>query len=318
MFIGGILLVGALLAGVFWTGLAKASTAGDLKTRALTLLVFLGLSGTVYALSGQPGYTAPRLVSAEAGISDIGAALRPAGLDAVEIYGGLVQARSQNKTEWLDVAESLRAVRRPVEAADALMRAGRLAEAANEQAALFGAAGETLVSAKGGNVDDEAGAAFLAALEVDPDSLGALYYLGRQGRLKGDEEAARAYWSRFLAVAPEGHPLVGAVRGDLALIGGAADVASPRIAPVLTDEMVAQFEGLDDGQRQARIAGMLERVEGRLKQPENRAKAGEWRELARAYVRIGDMSGAAEAYQRALKLAPDDAALLLEAAQIKP
>jgi|GEM_PF-7050647 len=318
MFIGGILLVGGLLAGVFWFGLGRSSAASDLKTRVLTLLVFVGLSGGVYALSGQPDYTAPRLVTADAGIGDIGAALRPQGLGAVEVYGGLVQAQSQNKTEWLDVAESLRAARRPVEAADALMRAGKLAETASERAALFGAAGETLVTAKGGIVDDAAAAAFLAALEADPNSLGALYYLGRQARLKDDEDNARAYWSRFLAVAPEAHPLVSEVRGDLALIGGAVEVAVPRIAPVLTDEMVAQFEGLNAEQRQAQIASMLERVENRLSQPENRAESGEWRELARAYVRIGDLEGARAAYARAVALAPEDLALGLEYEQLKP
>ena len=317
MFIGGVLLVGGLLAAVFWIGLTKVSAASNLKSRALTLLIFMGLSGGVYALSGQPDYTAPRLVTADAGIGDIGAALRPEGLGAVEAYGGLVQSQSQNKTEWLDVAQSLRAARRPVEAADALMRAGKLAETATERAALFGAAGETLVSSKGGGVDDEAVAAFLAALEADPNSLGALYYLGRQGRLKGDEDTARAYWSQFLTVAPEAHPLVTEVRGDLALIGG-AEVATPRIAPVLTDEMVAQFEGLDAEQRQARIASMLERVENRLEQPENKSESGEWRELARAYVRVGNLESAATAYQRAIDLAPDDLALRLEYQQIEP
>ncbi|MEO9970180.1 MAG: hypothetical protein ABJG15_10230 [Hyphomonadaceae bacterium] len=314
MFVGGIILLAGIFSAILWFGLSKAEPTSDLKTRVLTLLVFVGLSGVVYGLSGEPDYTAPRLTAAE---QNLGAALRPDGLGPVETYGGLVSANSQEKTKWLDVAESLRLARRPVEAADALLRAAGLAETEPEQAALFGAAGETLVMAKGGIVDDEAAAAFASALKADSNSLGALYYLGRQARSGGDEETARNYWSRFLEVVPSEHPLAAEVRGDLALIGG-AQRAAPRIAPVLTPEMVAQFEGLTAEERQNRITSMLGRVESRLTTLGDEASSGEWRELARAYVRVEDLTGANAAYERAVALAPNDVALALERSQIRP
>ncbi len=312
MFVAGLLLLGGVLAVIFFGHLRQTAPEQGLGGQIATLLVFVGLSGAVYTVSGEPDYTRPRLVSEP---ENIGAALRPEGLAPLEAYGALVLAQSTDQADWLDIATQLRNVRRPVEAADALTRAAALADEPSEQAALFGAAGETLVVAKGGAVDANAVAAFTAALDADPLSLGALFYLGREARLRTDDGAARDYWLRFLEAAPADHPLVAEVRGSLALLGESQE-ESARIAPVLTPEMIAQFDGLNDEERHRQIVSMLERRRSRLEGLGDTVDAAQWRELARAYVQINELNGAKAAYDRAFQLAPDDKALELERGQL--
>ena len=314
MFIAGLVSLGAVLVFVFWYGLQRAAPELKASTHMMTLVGFIVLSGSVYLLSGTPDYADKNLANVQ---DDIGAALLPDGLGPLEAYGGLVQADSKDKAAWLNASANLREVRRPVEAADALIRAAVLSDDGVERASLFGAAGEILVSAAGGGVDAEAAAAFTAALEADPNSLGALYYLGREARIRSDDPAARSYWLRFLQSAPQDHPLIAEVRGNLALIGDGQE-AAPRIAPVLTEDMIAQFEGLDDQERHAQIVSMLERRGARLDGQGAEVGADQWRELARAYLQIDELEGAKAAYDRAFELAPDDKALALERSQLQP
>ncbi len=312
IFYGSVLLLICVLGAVLWSGLRRTAPASGAGVQLLTVGGFVGLSGLVYALSGQPDYTSPRGASVT---EEMGAALRPDGVGPLEAYGALVLAQSEDKAEWIEIAADLQATRRPVEAADAFSRAGALASDPVERASLLGTAGETLVMAKGGMVERDAMIAFAAALKADPDSLGALYYMGREARARGDMAAARPYWSRFLAAAPEGHPLIAEVRGDLALLGE-ADSAAPRMAPALTEEMVAQFEGLNEEERRAQIVSMLARRQAKLETAGGGAGAEAWRDLARGYLQMGDLDGAKVAYDRAIELAPDDRALELERSQL--
>lgn len=313
IFIAGLMTLLTMLAFVFGRGLKQASPEIGAKVRAGTLVGFVVLSGGVYALSGDPDYAVDQLAQ---GPQEIGLALLPESLGPLEVYGGLVQAGSNDKAAWLNASADLRELRRPFEAADALSRAAALSDDLSEKAALFGAAGEGLVTAAGGSVEMAAVTAFKAALEADPNSLGALYYLGREARMRTDDAGARVYWSRFLQFAPDDHPLVAEVRGDLALIGGGQD-ADGRIAPVLTADMIAQFDGLDENARHAQIVLMLERRSARLEGQGGEANADQWRELARAYLQINELEGAKAAYDRAFQLEPDDRALEMERSQLQ-
>ncbi len=305
--------LGALAAGlliVFW--MFRERTEDDVGTGARTATA-LGLSvavaGLAYGSLGDPTYLSPRVGSPTQGLA---ADLRPVKVAVLERFGAMVAADTADRSAWIDVAQALLAADRPLEASEALAAAAGLTDDPVEQAALFGAAGETRVRAIGGDVDPEAAAAFRSALSADPTSAGALYYLGRRARAAGDAQAAGAFWDRFLAAAPDGHPLASEVRSARALLG------APRpIAPVLDQDAIRALDGLDETQRTARIAAMLASADARLSALGADADAEQWRELARAYLRLGDLQGARTAYGQAVALAPNDAALALERSQLR-
>lgn len=59
--------------------------------------------------------------------------------------------------------------------------------------------GESLVRANDGVIDADAEAAFRRALDIDPDQLGARFFLGEAALLRGDAAVTREMWTPLIA-----------------------------------------------------------------------------------------------------------------------
>lgn len=66
--------------------------------------------------------------------------------------------------------------------------------------------GESLVRANGGEVDGDAEAAFAQALRLDPDQLGARFFLGEAALARGDAVRVREMWLPLIAALDPADP----------------------------------------------------------------------------------------------------------------
>ncbi|HEV2081537.1 MAG TPA: c-type cytochrome biogenesis protein CcmI [Brevundimonas sp.] len=105
----------------------------------------------------------------------------------------------------------------PVGAASAFRR---LLALHPEDAQAWARLGESLVRAAEGRVDGDAEAAFREALRLDPDQLGARYFLGEAALERGDAQGVREMWGPLIAALDPADPR----RADLVarLPGGGA------------------------------------------------------------------------------------------------
>ena len=85
----------------------------------------------------------------------------------------------------------------PIGAASAFRRALALDP---QNAQNWARLGESLVRANNGQVAGDAEAAFIEAVRLDPDQLGARYFLGEAALVRGDAKAASEQWGPLLAV----------------------------------------------------------------------------------------------------------------------
>jgi cytochrome c-type biogenesis protein CcmH len=110
---------------------------------------------------------------------------------------------------WRLLARSLRLLGRGDDAVAAYRRAHAVAADDPGLAAEFG---EALVALSAGRVDDEAQAAFTAALLRDPEEARAHYYLALRRAQDGDIEGALRGWLDLIARAPADAPWLQQVR----------------------------------------------------------------------------------------------------------
>jgi cytochrome c-type biogenesis protein CcmH len=147
--------------------------------------------------------------------------------------------------------------------------------------------GEALVSAQDGVVPAEARSAFEKALQLDPGSPKARFYLARAAEQDGDRDKARALYTALLTSSPQEAPWVPVVREEMARLDGAPPAASP------------------DGDV---VRGMVEGLAERLQS--QGGSADEWIRLIRSYTVLGDTAKAKAARQKAQEaLAQDQSAV---------
>lgn len=91
----------------------------------------------------------------------------------------------------------------PIGAASAFRQALRLDET---DATSWARLGESLVRASDGEVGVDAEAAFTRALSLDPDQLGARYFLGEAALARGDTVRAREVWAPLIAALDPADP----------------------------------------------------------------------------------------------------------------
>src|SRR6185312_7727735 len=93
-----------------------------------------------------------------------------------------------------------------------------------EDAALDSAYGEAIVEATG-SVNDEAVAAFTAALARAPKDAAARFFLGQARAEHNDKDGALAYWQPLLAEIPTNSPLHQTLIDRIALVTAQAGAA---------------------------------------------------------------------------------------------
>lgn len=85
----------------------------------------------------------------------------------------------------------------PIAAASAFRRALAIEP---DNAQNWARLGESLVRASNGDISGDAEAAFLEAVRLDGDQMGARYFLGEVALVRGDVAMARLHWTPLLAV----------------------------------------------------------------------------------------------------------------------
>lgn len=257
--------------------------------------------------------------------------------DMQEALGKLrahLKERPDDLTGWLLLGRSEMGLGHFAEAADAYRRA---VELSGRRADIAGDWGEAQVMAAGGSVTPDAQQAFKAALD-DPESAPrARYYLALARLQQGDAKGALDGWVALAAGSPEDAewlPLLrqriaeaakaaGVDPGSLTAMRGAgppaaaaaAAPAKPEAKPgaggMPSQEAVAAAAQATAGaaadERRAMIDAMVERLAARLEQQPDDAEG--WARLGRSYMVLQEPAKAREAYARAVRLKPDDAAL---------
>lgn len=140
--------------------------------------------------------------------------------------------------------------------------------------------GEAIAAAASGVVTAEAKIEFERAHALNADDPKANYFLGLAAEQDGRKDDAAKIWRALLAKAPADAPWRPVVQSSLARVGGAATM------PALPDETMAASRDMNEGDRNAMIRGMVERLATRLKQ--NGDDVEGWLRLVRAYLVMGD------------------------------
>jgi cytochrome c-type biogenesis protein CcmH len=158
--------------------------------------------------------------------------------------------------------------------------------------------GEALAAAAGGVVTAEAKGEFERAHALDADEPKANYFLGLAAEQDGRKDDAAAIWRALLAKAPADAPWRSLVQSSLARVGGGT-------MPALSDETIAASKDMNEGDRNAMVRGMVERLATRLKQ--NGDDVEGWLRLVRAYLVMGDRDKAVGASSDARQAVANDA-----------
>ena len=133
-------------------------------------------------------------------------AASPETLDAPRIAAVLSRAVKQepdNRTALTMLGAARFEAGDPIGAASAFRRALALDQ---NDATSWARLGESLVRAADGAVGADAEAAFTRALSMDPDQLGARYFLGDAALARGDVARAREVWAPLIAALDPADP----------------------------------------------------------------------------------------------------------------
>lgn len=149
----------------------------------------------------------------------------------VEGLARRLQEQPQDLPGWLMLARSYDTLERYADAArayrQAVQEARRAGMDAQIQARLWADLADALASARGGDLDGEAGQAIARALQLRPDQAKALALAGTAAARRGELEQARQHWRALLALLEPGSDMALRVQDDLLRLeslqaGGAA------------------------------------------------------------------------------------------------
>ncbi len=170
---------------------------------------------------------------------------------------------------------------------DAARAYGQIARLNGGSAESLSDQGEALTAAGDGTVSPQAKALFVQALEKDPRSPKARFYVARAAEQSGDTQEAIAQLTTLEAGSPADAPWLGAVRATLARLKG--EPAPPSAQAPATRAIPAD--------QQAAIRGMVDGLDTRLKG--GGGTPDEWVRLIRSRTVLGERDQALAALSRA-------------------
>jgi cytochrome c-type biogenesis protein CcmH len=182
---------------------------------------------------------------------------------------------------------------------------------------------EMLVLAAGGTVSPAAEAAFKQILQTDPGNGMARFYLAMAAAQAGQPLKAIEGWQALLADIPSDSPARAAVGQQIAAAAKTAGIPVPELAmgtaPAAAEaagagpdsKAMADAAALPDDQRQAMIRDMVEGLAA--KQQVDPGNLDGWLRLGRAYAVLHEADKAADAYDKAAALKPDDVSIPMQA-----
>jgi len=173
--------------------------------------------------------------------------------------------------------------------------------------------GEALTQLAGGEVTDEAQAAFERAVAANPAHLPAKFFLALNLSQEGRRDEAVTAWTQLVEMSPPDAPwleianaAIADARGEAPPAAATADAgtAAPARGPGEADIAAAADMAADD--RQAMIEGMVSQLAARLETNPNDVEG--WKRLIRSYTVLGDDEAAGAAYRTARQTFAADSA----------
>jgi cytochrome c-type biogenesis protein CcmH len=240
----------------------------------------------------------------------------PAGGQALAALKQRTVAEPSNPEAWLLYARASADADQWADAATAFERAIRLGESDPGTLTAFG---EMLTLASGGTVPPAARTAFAAALARDPSIEAARYYMALAAGEDGEPAKAMAQLQALLADLPANAPARAGIVQRIAEAAKAAGVPAPALpegkaaAPGPDAAAMEAASQMPEADRQAMVRGMVAQLASKMETDPGNVDG--WLRLGRAYAVLGDADKAADAYERAVTLKPDDAGILQQAAQ---
>ena len=276
----------------------------------LVAVLIAGGSVMVYVQLGAPGVPDTPFASRR---SDPPAAR---GIESLATLRRRLDADSSNAGLWLGYAKAAADLEQWGAAASALKRAIDLGQTGADT---LTAHGEMLTLEAAGGIPPAARAAFAAALARDPTIEAARYYMALAVGQDGDHARSIAMLQALLADLPADAPSRIEIGKRIAEAAKAGGLPMPLLAPgkaaapgpdAATIEAASQMPEAD---RQAMVRGMVDKLATRLAVETNDLDG--WLRLGRAYMVLGEVAKAADAYGRAAALKPNDAGILQQEAQ---
>jgi cytochrome c-type biogenesis protein CcmH len=190
---------------------------------------------------------------------------------------------------------------------------------------ILGDHAELMVMQAGGTVTPAAEAAFQQVLKADPNSGIARYYLAIAAMQAGEPRKAIDGLQALLAELPANSPLRAQLGQKVAEAARAAGIAVPDLAqgtppaqgsapiPGPDDKTIADAANMPDDQREAMIRGMVGKLAA--KQDADPSNLEGWMRLGGAYTVLHELDKAADAYEKAAALKPEDISIPLREAR---
>jgi cytochrome c-type biogenesis protein CcmH len=313
----------------------------DSRALALaTALIIAGGAGLLYLHLGAPGVPdvpfAERQDAAPAGQGPhAGPAPHMDLAEAAKILAAKLAADPNNPQGWLMYARTESMLGNWQASADAYARA--IAQGQTD-ADVYAGYGEMLVLQTDGIVGPPARAAFASALQHDAKNDVARYYDALADAQSGESKRAIATWLALVADLPEDSPMREAIGKQVADAASTAGIAAPPLpkgqpaagpapdagmptgasasnphaagTPGPAPEQMAAAENMTPAERDKMVRGMVEKLAAQLAGAPNNLDG--WLRLGRAYTVLGEDDKAADAFDRAAKLKPNDVEIPLQ------
>ena len=279
---------------------------------AIAVLFLPFAAWLLYARLGMPGLPDQPFAERAAASAKRTAGVEHLGLDdAIAKIGAHLKTHPEDLTGWLLLARTQVSLGRYTEAVEAYRHA---ADLSGHRADIMGDWGEAQVLAANGAVTREAREAFEAALADKESAPRSRYYLALAKAQQGDTKAALQGWVDLAADAPTDAEWLPLVRQRIAEAAAklGVDPASLKTSSGMPSQAAVAATAQASAnaspeERRAMIEGMIGKLAARLEQQPDDVEG--WARLGRSYMVLGEPQKARNAYARAVKLKPDDAAL---------
>ena len=193
---------------------------------------------------------------------------------------------------------------------------GRAMELGQKGPDVLASYGEMLVLSEQGIVSPAAKQAFEQARAVDSKNDVARYYLALADAQAGEVKRAIAGWSSLAADIPQDSPMRPEIERRVAEAAQSGGIAAPTLPKGTTPQAPSPEEAamqaaaqLPEAQRKEMISGMVAQLAAKLKSDPKDLQG--WLQLGRSYAVMGERDKAADAYQHAAALDPNDVTIKL-------
>jgi cytochrome c-type biogenesis protein CcmH len=283
---------------------------------AVVFIVIAAGSLSSYLWLGAPGVPDEPYSARKAEIADSHS--QTSLQQAADTLAAKLKQNPSDATGWLLYGRSLVMLNEWDQAEDAYRHAIDLGQTSPE---ILGDHAEIMVMQAAGTITPAAEAAFQQVLKVDPGSGIARYYLAMADMQAGEPRKAIDGLQTLLADIPADSPLRAQLGQKIAEAAHAAGMPVPELAKGKPPEQaagpdakaVADAANMTDDQRQAMVRGMVANLAA--KQAADPTNLEGWLRLGRAYGVLHETDAAADAYDKAAALKPDDVSIRLQEVQ---